>query len=883
MGGSGDDATTIKRTTVGNAPIVTGTAGSVPVNMNADVVDQARKVANPAHKRIAVLNNSKGLTGEVVARDWVKATYGSRAQLRTVMLRTNGVPVMDLVFETAPGEFVVVEAKAHDSKLSFTNERVWIVDPESAVRPVSIAQEVEQVSPKWFRQRFEEMRGPFGDAESRRLANQLEASWHGGRMRVLAIRDFPNPKSTERAFQVLDYTDGMNADVGAVARHRVPERSAVGSRASGTLVERAVSSPGSTPEHRAKASHEAALRSELKLAQQRAKARALSLRDALKKASKRAKDLEAEAIKLEKAADRAEKTVKTAEANLGKAKLPRTIADRAAVVQARKAEAVRQRSQAALARSRAQKAAQAEAYLGKLARAASVEAAQLETDLGKRLRAASADLAKLEALEETRGLRFRGRPSAPGGAQAARAADDAAAAAQRTARGTGAPLTMGRKLENNSVTSVASQVAKEERTLATALAAESRAAKLGKLGGRVLSLTKNLGKLAVGFFVPLTKLEVLLQLAIWLLEWDQRRRRAEEEEWRRIYVFLFEFSTPLKDPFAKIYLPSVGDTFWGAVDRRLQAPDDPENILHWIRKWDSEPSWHGFVFAKISLEVIRNEHDPSAGSRAPNPIRYYANGALNPQFAEMSIQSTRTRTESPTRRLEPDDRDNMFTGGKSGDPAENGNQDVSLRTTYLYRHVESRMLKVHVTAPTPSLTPFHYLIFKCRDLMAETIRFISRFDEDFWDMPAFDDDGALSTYWYEDAQFPKPIDPAAAHYCLRSIHELLKLLGKHGSERESLQKGWDRRLAIVQKVYVPTLDKRPLLDIARALFRLAQGLAPERFRPRQDPELAYLSADYLHDAAMALENDFRRVYRDMVSEKNPARSHLYKYSGSLEG
>ena len=83
--------------------------------MNVEELERARKIVT--YDARAVANYSEALVGEVIARDWMTSTYKGRAKLRAVMVRPGGVPVLDYLFETGSGEFVVVEAKASKSQL----------------------------------------------------------------------------------------------------------------------------------------------------------------------------------------------------------------------------------------------------------------------------------------------------------------------------------------------------------------------------------------------------------------------------------------------------------------------------------------------------------------------------------------------------------------------------------------------------------------------------------------------------------------------------------------------------------------------------------------------------------------------------------------------
>jgi hypothetical protein len=861
----------------------------IPITTNQDELAKAGEAVNPVTKKqlprdpVARLNQSKALAAEVAARDWVKAAYGARAKLRGILQRPNGVPVFDFVFQTGENEFLLVEAKSYYSELGFTGDRVMVAGTAGPATPVKLADEVEQLSGRWLEQRIDELgNSKYADDASKVLGKELNRSWRAGRTRVLLVRAPPNQLSTDVVFEVVDYTDEANAHVGATARHDVPKGSEVGSRFAGAPVKKGVSTPGRTPEVRSLATHEALLKGELKEAQKTSTALANKARAVEARVATARKGLAA-------AQERAN--------DLGGG--PKAVADRKASVETWKT-----------------KLAQVEGEAG-AAKDLVATAAEKEAKLTARVRTTQGEIARLQALQPTLPVRpppgapVRPPPGAPpratripperqltagepthtpptkveppppppikqsGTLVEVRPSDAQAQRIERGLASTGVtPHTSG-----SVAASAAGSAAKEERALTTIVHAGEAAGKVGKLA-KVLSLTKTLGKVAVGFFIPLTALEVALQLAIWLLEWDQHRRHADEEEWQRIMTFLFDVQEVVPDPFAGTYAPTMGQYFWPTVETLLQSPADPNNnIVHWIEQWNDEPKWLGFVYAKASGLVIRNEHTPGGwgAPKAPRPIRYYA-GGLRPSLMEFSSTVGRYKTQvGDAKVLEAQNNENLFSGGSHGDPSTRGTGD---RTDYLALTVTATRYNVGAICPTPSLTPFDYLVFKCRDLLAEIVRFISKFDENFLVVPPFDNTNAFVTInWYEGLEFPKPIDSTSAHFCLKALFLLQQALETHGRARESAQWGFERRLALVQLIYKPNLYKRPMYEMAKRLQFLASDLDYTRYRRNQDPELAYLTNESLFALAIEIENDAKRIYEAMI---DPKRSYQYRYLGSME-
>src|SRR5215471_2693747 len=225
----------VRSTVAGTAATTAGPQATT----NLEELERARKIVT--YKARGVANYSEALVGEVIARDWVQSAYKGRAKLRAVMARPGGVPVLDYLFETGNGEFVVVEAKAFNSQLGWTKGRILMVGPGGTLYPLELPGTVQQFSPTWFGNRLEEMVGKNGDHASKKLAHELGESWRAGKIRALVIRAPAGAKTTEVALEIIDYSDEWNAHVGATANHRIPPGTEVGSTVSGAPISKGVS------------------------------------------------------------------------------------------------------------------------------------------------------------------------------------------------------------------------------------------------------------------------------------------------------------------------------------------------------------------------------------------------------------------------------------------------------------------------------------------------------------------------------------------------------------------------------------------------------------------------------------------------------------------
>ncbi len=208
---------------------------------------------------------------------------------------------------------------------------------------------------------------------------------------------------------------------------------------------------------------------------------------------------------------------------------------------------------------------------------------------------------------------------------------------------------------------------------------------------------------------------------------------------------------------------------------------------------------------------------------------------------------------------------------------------VELHSDYLYRDVEARKLAIRVTSPTPILTPFDYLLFKCKDLMTEILLFISKYDEYFLVTAPFTRETLFTSYVYQGVKFPKPIDDLGAHFCIGKLFDMIQLLESHTPlPQESAENGWERRRRIIAQVVPPNRTRDPRKDLSTRLHGLAGDLNYSTYRPDQDPDLAYLTNEYLSALADDIEKTARRMYNDMMKDRTSPRSFEYRYMGSKE-
>jgi hypothetical protein len=407
---------------------------------------------------------------------------------------------------------------------------------------------------------------------------------------------------------------------------------------------------------------------------------------------------------------------------------------------------------------------------------------------------------------------------------------------------------------------------------------------------RVFALTRRIGRFAVTVFVPLTVLEVAFEIALLILEWDQQRRAADKQEWNRVIQFLVGPKRTIAVLFVRKYTAAIGDVVEKLVDQQMNDAGHPENFLHWLNRWNADKNWLGFVYPKIEAALMRQELiNPFAGAHS---IRYFLTaGQPVVRFTTDSLLARAEREETEIGTFSPSDPANLFTGGAQNAPqnAYKEVRDAATGERYLRESdafgvywTRAKMVTVRYIVPSPVLTPFDYVIFKCRTLIVEILQFISRYDESFVVQFPFESvSGLWDINWYDKAQFPAPIHSENARWCIATLYGIIKRLTRHTAGFDDLRgQGKERRRQLLVELVPPNSSRRVLRDVALRLNAIAGDLTERQLVEPADPELASITNTHLSDSAFEIQDDLERIYRDLMSSRT-ARSFQYEYKGTL--
>lgn len=308
----------------------------------------------------------------------------------------------------------------------------------------------------------------------------------------------------------------------------------------------------------------------------------------------------------------------------------------------------------------------------------------------------------------------------------------------------------------------------------------------------------------------------------------------------------------------------------------------------------------GFVYAEVRIFLERQELilDPyrfeNNYSEVPYKYRYFRYTEPKNRVEELQKPTillkdhslNNFRSEKKLIRLDPVNGTNKFTGGIVNHPAnkyrekpnENPGSEYNKSSKHFDEsHANLTMVNVKYKIPSPVLTPFDFIIFKCKDLIVDIMRFVSKYDEAIVLEIPFKSNDFFDIYWYDGYPFPDPLRSDYVHYCLKNLNHIIKLLSLHTTNHDDKYfKGKQRRVSLINEIRRPRLLHR----VASYLYGIVDGLDQDLVK-LNDPELKEINNEYLYKSVMEIQIDLERVYKDITSP-NKFRSYQYEYRGTFE-
>jgi hypothetical protein len=353
-----------------------------------------------------------------------------------------------------------------------------------------------------------------------------------------------------------------------------------------------------------------------------------------------------------------------------------------------------------------------------------------------------------------------------------------------------------------------------------------------------------------------------------LVDWLQREKKEEQREWLRIVEFLLGAPQQIESPYGIPYATSIGPIINNLIDFQLVNSSYPKHFLVWLEKWNTEQTWKGFVYPQIDSELQRQQQ---VDSDAAYSVKYYWEGPHPISLVDTPQINARQETVESLHASETDPR-NWSTHGRKA-PYSDPEYNIVVKISHL---------KVRFTSPLPALTPFDFILVKCRHLVSEIVTFISQYDAVVDGMDVREEIMAdVQVYWLQGHKFPAPLNSPQIHFCLKSIFLAIDALKTHAGWENDFDKkdradqfnlGYYRRLEILRQLASPRREfagKRLFYEVGLQL-----GLIAERRSSSISEDLTYL-----RKLALSIDDDVVRAFKDC--RKSPV-SLEYNYQGKRE-
>jgi hypothetical protein len=486
---------------------------------------------------------------------------------------------------------------------------------------------------------------------------------------------------------------------------------------------------------------------------------------------------------------------------------------------------------------------------------------------------------------------------------AARTAEDAAAqkaadeAAAKKAAATANKANTAKVLESRATASkglaTAAQPAKElevgSKALELAKAADKVVGEVGKAKFVMKFAFKGTRMVAkIGRFVFLMMevpglnllgdLLLLVDLVDFIVDWLQREKKAREREWERIANYLFGPTSVVTSDWNVTYITSMQGAVLFAIQSKITSPADPQNFLFWMTKWNNEPGWDGFVYSQIEWRLEKQARVRSDDDE-PGAVKYRPAGPLKATLTAVPPEDS--LTETPLGIVKESDPANMTTGGSTTpDP-----QRVGTRR-WTFSDAEKSWLDVRFTQPIPCLTPFDFILVKCRMLSSAIIGFVAKYDgqidkniddlisEDFVDQ-------FLKQDIFKGRTFGQPLNDNVIHTSMSFLFNMAKALEQSRPQGTDFQPykdnpkyntGLFRRQKLLLDLYRTGSPGPPQL-VKNLNQILTRTVAADLVKP-VDLELKDLDTDYLYELATQIYADLKRAAESLAK-----RPYLYQYKG----
>lgn len=361
-------------------------------------------------------------------------------------------------------------------------------------------------------------------------------------------------------------------------------------------------------------------------------------------------------------------------------------------------------------------------------------------------------------------------------------------------------------------------------------AARSRKILVGLKAWRAV---RKVGSVLVVCFVPLTVLDVLLEVALRL--WD-RQREKEEKRRQEKRKLLQEVFRQKRDE----------------IERGVRAvASDPVQLQNIIDAWHSARATNAFVYARIHATIVVDSFESAMTGEPIDSMTKYRVESVQVRATTWSHEFEVTESKPQEVARSDEERNALLSKGAFADAA---TRKIQVRKSLRY------------TIVPPVITPFDVVISQLNNLYIDIARFVGWFSnsedsildgvEGFNFSHAWDEQLALVL------QYPTPLRAETCKYCLAYLFNAANVLSRHPLRQEDIQgnledpaKGWKRRFWVLQAILYGAGSKHG------KSFEFFTWRVKELVKRTQDPEVA-AAVQSLFEAARSILYNLERIERD---------------------
>ena len=478
----------------------------------------------------------------------------------------------------------------------------------------------------------------------------------------------------------------------------------------------------------------------------------------------------------------------------------------------------------------------------------------------KEAHAFTAELRELETKFREEARERLERTGATTGKSAATAATRAGEAARADT------AVAGRMIENRLGGTAAGEKATLRGTAKKGMAIVKAAPKRAVLGivqgARVVARVGTFAFRVLNFANPVFDLFLVVEIVDALVGWLRRDEIANAKEWKRLSEFFFGTAKTIRSTYGVEYETSIQGFINRRIETELASDTNDKNFLYWSEKWGTS-SWRGFVYTQVAAEALERQEEKDGGEYG---VKYYSDSGLQLSFTD--APQPNTRRETFVTNVGAQDKRNRSTLG----------QPIPYYQPEYNIEVKISQVNLRITHPVPTLTPFDFIIVRCRALMAEIVTFISQYDANLFPGQSVADEDVFgieghSVYWLEGYRFAAPVDTDRAHFCLKTLFDATVRLSEHASRgntdfktrNDNFTEGYFRRLKILRELGGPQgryEGRRTIYEVGLRLLRLVTT---------DDDAVSELA-----NVAFSIDDDLVRT----LNECHKTNSREYNYQGT---